>query len=58
METLESHVAHLERTVEQLGAVALEQGRELVRLRRWVERLVETLPSAETPTEKPPHYLP
>ena len=34
LEKLESHIAHLERTVEQLNEVAIEQGKVLERLKK------------------------
>ncbi|MEO7675215.1 MAG: SlyX family protein, partial [Verrucomicrobiota bacterium] len=47
MEKLESHVAHLERQIDQLNEVAVEQSQELDRLKKLVGRLSQTLESAE-----------
>jgi uncharacterized coiled-coil protein SlyX len=59
---VESNVAHLERQVDALNSVVIEQGRELVRLRKTLEHLAATLlggQAQDAPSnEKPPHYLP
>ncbi len=58
---LEAHVAHLERQVEQLNEVVVEQARELQRLKTLVRRVSETLETLESDrikstSAKPPHY--
>jgi len=47
--TLEELVSHLERTLEQLHEVALEQGRELVTLRQELGRLKLRLGLLDSP---------
>ena len=61
LEKLESHVAHLERQIEQLNEVAIEQAKELDRLKKVVGRLSQSLENAEldrvkSVDSKPPHY--
>ena len=61
IEKLESHVAHLERQIEQLNDVAVEQSREMDRLKKLVGRLTQTLENREierikSVDSKPPHY--
>ena len=61
LEKLESHVAHLERQIDQLNEVAVEQSREVDRLKKQVGRLSQTLENAEMERikavdSKPPHY--
>ncbi len=58
---LESHVAHLERLVEELNGVVIEQGRELARLKKQIQRQASTLEQYELErikgtNPKPPHY--
>ena len=58
---LESQVAHLERLVEQLNAVVIDQGRELDRLKKLLQRQGQTLENIEvdrikSTNAKPPHY--
>ena len=60
-ETVESHVAHLERQVEQLNEVVVEQSRELERLKKFLNRISQTIETAElerikSVDSKPPHY--
>ena len=61
LEKLESHVAHLERQIDQLNEVAVEQSREVDRLKKQVGRLSQTLENTEierikSVDSKPPHY--
>lgn len=61
IDKLESHVAHLERQIDQLNEVAVEQSSEMDRLKKLVGRLSQTLESAEldrvkSVDSKPPHY--
>jgi uncharacterized coiled-coil protein SlyX len=58
---LETHVAQLERQVEQLNEVLFEQSRDLDRLRKNVNKLVDSVENAEmerikSTNQKPPHY--
>ena len=61
LERVEAHVAHLERHIEQLNEVIIEQGKLVDRLKKEVQRqsaAMETLElermKANNP--KPPHY--
>lgn len=61
LERVEAHVAHLERQVEQLNEVIIQQGKLVDRLKKEVQRqsaAMETLElermKANNP--KPPHY--
>ena len=61
LEKLESNVAHLERQIDQLNEVAVEQSREMDRLKKLVGRLSQSLENAElnrvkSVDSKPPHY--
>ncbi len=61
MDTLESHVAHLEHQVEQLNGVVIEQGKLLDRLKKEVQRQSSTMQTLElermkSNNQKPPHY--
>lgn len=58
---LEANLTHLERQNDALNGVVVEQGRELQRLRKLVDRLNETFESQEldrirSNTAPPPHY--
>jgi SlyX protein len=58
---LEFQVAHIERLTEQLNGVVIEQGRELDKLRKLLQRQGMTLESMEmdrikSTNPKPPHY--
>lgn len=60
-ERLEASVAHLERQVEQLNDVVIEQGKLLERLKREVQRQTAAMESLELErmkahNPKPPHY--
>ena len=61
IDKIESHVAHLDRQIDQLNEVAVEQSREMDRLKKLVGRLSLSLESAEldrvkSVDSKPPHY--
>jgi uncharacterized coiled-coil protein SlyX len=58
---LESHVAHLEHLAEQLNAVVIEQGHELDRMKKAMQRQAATIEGIElerikSTNPKPPHY--
>lgn len=58
---LESHVAHLERQVEQLNEVVIEQGKVIERLRKQVQLQAQTMETnlmdqAKANNPKPPHH--
>ena len=60
---VEMALAHLQRDVEQLNSVLLEQRRELDALRRVIERVELRVEESAEPAEKrnpiderPPHY--
>ena len=58
---LEQHIAELERQVEQLNEVVIQQTRELERLRKQMAKLTESVETAElerirSTNAKPPHY--
>jgi uncharacterized coiled-coil protein SlyX len=61
IDRLESHLAHLERQVEQLNGVVIEQGKLLDRLRKETQRQSSAMQTLElermkTNVQKPPHY--
>jgi uncharacterized coiled-coil protein SlyX len=61
IEQLESSVSHVERQAEQLNEVVISQGKELLRLRKQLERMAETfeadqLDRIRTQNTPPPHY--
>ncbi len=61
MERLESHLAHLERQVEELNSVVIEQGKVLERLKKEVQRQSSAMQTLElerikSNVQKPPHY--
>jgi len=61
IEKLEAHVAHLERQIDQLNEVVIQQSQELDRLKKQVGRVSQSLESAElerikSVDTKPPHY--
>lgn len=61
IEQLESHVAHLEHTVEQLNDVLVEHTKAIERLKAQVLRQAQTLETIEMErvkgtNPKPPHY--
>jgi uncharacterized coiled-coil protein SlyX len=58
---LESHIAHLERQVEQLNVVVIEQGKLVERLRKQVQLHARTLENSEleqikSNNPRPPHH--
>lgn len=61
IQKLETYVAELERQVEQLNEVLIQQTRELDRFKKQLGKLAETVESAElerikSTNQKPPHY--
>lgn len=61
IERLEAHAAHLERLVEQLNEVIIEQGKLVARLKKEVQRQSATMETLElermkATNPKPPHY--
>lgn len=61
LDRAEAHVAHLERQVEQLNEVVIEQSKLLERLKREVQRQSATMETLElermkATNPKPPHY--
>jgi uncharacterized coiled-coil protein SlyX len=57
---IESHLAHLERHLEQLNEVVIEQGRVLRRLQSLQQRLSQTIETIEldrikSTSARPPH---
>ena len=61
LERVEAHVAHLERQVEQLNEVIIEQGKLVDRLKKEVQRQSAAMETLELERMKannprPPHY--
>ena len=61
IEKLESHVAHLERQIDQLNEVAVQQAQEIDRFKKQLGRLSQSIENAEldrikSVDTKPPHY--
>lgn len=61
IEKLESHIAHLERQLDELNEVTLGHSQELERLKKVLGRLSHTLETTEmerirSVNTKPPHY--
>ena len=61
IDKLESHLAHLERQVDQLNGVVIEQGKLLDRLRKETQRQSSAMQTLElerikSNVQKPPHY--
>jgi uncharacterized coiled-coil protein SlyX len=61
LETIESHLAHLERQYEELNQVVIEQARMLARLQKESAKVSETIGTIEierirATNPKPPHY--
>lgn len=61
IEKLETHVAHLERQIDELNEVIVQQSQELDRLKKVVGRVSQSLENAElerikSVNTKPPHY--
>jgi uncharacterized coiled-coil protein SlyX len=60
LERIEAHAAHLERQVEQLNEVVIEQGKVIEQLKKQLLRQGKTLESIEldrikATNPKPPH---
>ena len=58
---IEGHLAHLERHVEELNGVVIEQGRLIGKLQALLRRVGESVEDAEreriqSTNPKPPHY--
>jgi uncharacterized coiled-coil protein SlyX len=58
---LEANLSHAEHQAEQLNEVVIEQGKEIVRLRKQLERLSQTFEAEQidrirTNNPPPPHY--
>jgi uncharacterized coiled-coil protein SlyX len=61
LERIEAHAAHLERQVEQINGVVIEQGKLLDRLKKEVQKqsaLLQTqeLENIKSNNQPPPHY--
>ena len=61
LERIESHLAHLERHVEQLNEVMIQQGKLVARLQKEVRRQSAAMATLELErlkanNPKPPHY--
>jgi uncharacterized coiled-coil protein SlyX len=61
LEKIETHAAHLERQVEQLSGVIIEQGKRVEQMRKHLQRQSATLEAIELDRikanhPKPPHY--
>ena len=61
LERVEANVAHLERLVEQLNEVVVEQGKLVGRLKKEVQRQTTAMQTFELErvkanNPKPPHY--
>ena len=61
LQTIESHLAHLERLYEQLNEVVVEQAKLIQRLQTQQKRIAGALESSElerikSTNPKPPHY--
>ena len=58
---IEMHVAHLERQVEELNGIIIEQGKLLDRLKKEVQKQSSAMQTMELErikgnVQKPPHY--
>ena len=61
LEKLESHIAHLERQIDELNGVVIQQSQELDRLKKQLGRVSQSIENAElerikSVNTKPPHY--
>lgn len=61
IENIEVHCGYLQKTVDELSGVVLEQQREIHELRRGLKILAQKFQELSTPVEiapdeKPPHY--
>ncbi|MEW6307119.1 MAG: SlyX family protein [Verrucomicrobiota bacterium] len=58
---IESHLAHVEKLVEELNGVVVEQGKQIARLQSQQQQIAATVESQElerirSTNAKPPHY--
>jgi uncharacterized coiled-coil protein SlyX len=63
LDRLEASIAHLERQLDELNAVAVAQGKLLTRLQKRLELLGDTVESQELDrvrgnSQRPPHWMP
>ena len=61
LDRLESHLAHVEKQVEELNAVVIDQARTIKRLQTLTGRLRDSVETTEierikSTNPKPPHY--
>ena len=61
LDRLESHLAHVEKQVEELNDVIIDQARTIKRLQTITERLRDSVKTTEierikSTNPKPPHY--
>ncbi len=61
LEKLETQVAFLERTVDELNAVVVEQSKQLTKLQAQTRKLTDSIEAQElerirATNPKPPHY--
>ena len=61
IDKLESHVAHLERQIDDLNQVAVQQAQEIDRFKKQLGRVSQSIENAEmerikSVDSKPPHY--
>ncbi len=61
LEALEAHVAHQDRTIEELNETVTAQWKDIDALKRQLNRLDDQLHEVEAglpapPNQKPPHY--
>lgn len=61
IDKIEIHYGYLQKTVDELSGVVLEQQKEIRELRRMLKILAEKFqelssPTSIAPDEKPPHY--
>lgn len=62
-ERLEANVAHLERQLDELNSVVVDQGKLITRLQKRLELLGDTVESQEldrvrNSQQRPPHWMP
>lgn len=61
LDRLESHLSHIEKQVEELNGVIINQARDIKRLQTITQRLRDSVESTEvermkSTNPKPPHY--
>jgi uncharacterized coiled-coil protein SlyX len=61
LERLELHLSHVERQSEELNAVVIQQGKEIARLKKVLERLTQSFEAdqierIQSNNPPPPHY--